>query len=77
MARDRSNLVSTKQPPPISRRVARLASDETLTKLEARVAAGREPQWKLDLVRSARACIKTNTCHRAGRFGRNLSQTQP
>jgi hypothetical protein len=61
MARDRKNFASNKQPPHISRRVARLASDETLARLKARVSAGREPQWKLDLTRSARACIETNT----------------
>jgi hypothetical protein len=44
-----------------SRRVARLISDEVLTKLEAAVSAGRAPQWQLDLVRSARACADTNT----------------
>jgi hypothetical protein len=61
MARERSDFASNKQPSRMSRRVARLASDERLAKLEARVAAGREPQWKLDLVRSARACVETNT----------------
>jgi hypothetical protein len=60
MARDRENFASNKQATRMSRRVARLASDESVAKLEARVAAGREPQWKLDLTRSVRAA-KTNT----------------
>jgi hypothetical protein len=60
MARDRGNFVSNKQASHMSRRVARLASDESLAKLEARVAAGREPQWKLDLVRSVRTSVETN-----------------
>jgi hypothetical protein len=60
MERDRGTFVSNKQPKRMSRRVARIASDERLAKLEARVAAGRAPQWKLDLVRSVRATVETN-----------------
>ena len=36
----------------LSKRIARLISDEALAKLEAAVSAGRAPQWQLDLVRS-------------------------
>jgi hypothetical protein len=61
MARDRENFASNKPSARMSRRVARLASDESLAKLEARVVAGREPQWKLDLTRSVRAAVETNT----------------
>jgi hypothetical protein len=61
MARDRGNFASNKQTSRMSRRVQRLASDASLAKLEARVAAGREPQWKLDLTLSVRASVETNT----------------
>jgi hypothetical protein len=60
MERDRESFVSKKQAKRMSRRVARLASDESLAKLKAKVTAGRAPQWKLDLVRSVRATVETN-----------------
>ena len=61
MARDRENFVSNKKAPHLSRRVARLTSDASLAKLEAAVTSDREPQWKLDLTRSVRASVETNT----------------
>jgi hypothetical protein len=44
-----------------ARELAALVSDERLAELEALVSSGRaDLQWKLDLVRSARAAIQIN-----------------
>ena len=65
MGRDRRSFTASQLRKNMVRRareLAKLVSDERLAELEALVSSGRaDLQWKVDLVRSARAAIETNT----------------